>query len=219
MEGGERSTSYTSCFVPGARAAGTHWIGGRVSLIYFWRRERRLAPTRNWTLDCWDWMLVPMLTLLSWFLLSFIYFSLGLSVWCTHWIGVLVGLYFICIVFIGRVMITQLLGLWEETCARLAQSVWWLAMAWTVRRWNPSEGEIFHTRPDQPWVSPSHLYTGYRISFPEVKWPGCGADHPQPSSAKVKEREELSLYSPLWAFVASSRVNFNFCGRKNVTAT
>jgi len=33
---------------------------------------------------------------------------------------------------------------------------------------------------------------------------------PPPSSAEVKERVELYLYSPLWAFVACSRVNFAF---------
>jgi len=31
-------------------------------------------------------------------------------------------------------------------------------------------------------------------SFPWVKRPGHGADHPPPSSAEVKEREELYLY-------------------------
>ena len=38
-------------------------------------------------------------------------------------------------------------------------------------------------------------------SFPGVKQPGRGADHPPPFSAKVKERVELYLYSPsgpLW---------------------
>jgi len=33
-------------------------------------------------------------------------------------------------------------------------------------------------------------------SFPGVKWPGRGVDHPPPSSAEVKERVELYLYSP-----------------------
>jgi hypothetical protein len=33
-------------------------------------------------------------------------------------------------------------------------------------------------------------------SFPGVKRPGHGVDHPPPSSAKVKERVELYLYSP-----------------------
>jgi hypothetical protein len=33
-------------------------------------------------------------------------------------------------------------------------------------------------------------------SFPGVKWPERGVDHPPPSSAEVKERVELYLYSP-----------------------
>jgi len=34
-------------------------------------------------------------------------------------------------------------------------------------------------------------------SFPGVKQPGRGADHPPPSSAEVKERVELYLSPPL----------------------
>jgi len=33
-------------------------------------------------------------------------------------------------------------------------------------------------------------------SFPGVKQPGHGIDHPPPSSTKVKERVELYIYSP-----------------------
>jgi hypothetical protein len=44
-------------------------------------------------------------------------------------------------------------------------------------------------------------------SFPGVKRPERGVDHPPKSSAEVKERIELYLCSPLWAFVAYSRVN------------
>jgi hypothetical protein len=32
-------------------------------------------------------------------------------------------------------------------------------------------------------------------SFPGVKWPGCGVDHPLPTSAGVKERVETYIYS------------------------
>jgi hypothetical protein len=66
---------------------------------------------------------------------------------------------------------------------------------------NPGGGEIFCTRPDRPWVPPSLLYIGYRLSPPGVKWPGRGANHPPSSSAEVKERVELYLYSssgPSW---------------------
>ena len=41
----------------------------------------------------------------------------------------------------------------------------------------------------------SHLSNGYQVSFPGVKWPGRGVDHPPPSSAEIKERVELHLYS------------------------
>jgi hypothetical protein len=34
------------------------------------------------------------------------------------------------------------------------------------------------------------------VSFPGVKRPGFGVDHPPPSSAEVKGRVELNLYSP-----------------------
>ena len=34
-------------------------------------------------------------------------------------------------------------------------------------------------------------------SFPGVKWPGRGFDHPPPSNAEVKEGVELYLYSTL----------------------
>jgi len=60
---------------------------------------------------------------------------------------------------------------------------------------NPGRGEIFHTCPNHPWVPPSLLYNGYQI-FSGGKRPGCGVDHPSPSSTEVKERVELLSYSP-----------------------
>jgi len=39
-------------------------------------------------------------------------------------------------------------------------------------------------------------YTTGTGSSPGVKRPGCGVDHPHPTSAEVKERVELYLYSP-----------------------
>jgi len=38
-----------------------------------------------------------------------------------------------------------------------------LARGLTVRRSNPSVSEIFRTRPDRPWSTPSLLYNGYRV--------------------------------------------------------
>jgi len=60
---------------------------------------------------------------------------------------------------------------------------------------NPGGGEIFHTCPDRPWAHPAS-YTMGTSSFPGVKKPGRGIDHTSPSSAEVKERVELYLYSP-----------------------
>jgi hypothetical protein len=57
--------------------------------------------------------------------------------------------------------------------------------------------EIFRTSPDRPWGPSSLLYNGYQVTFPGVKRPERGFDHPVPSSAEVKERVELYLYSPL----------------------
>ena len=73
--------------------------------------------------------------------------------------------------------------------AEIAQSVYRLAKGWAVRGSIPVGGEIFRTRPDRPWGPPSLLYNGYR------RWPHT------PSSAEVKERVELYLYStsgPSW---------------------
>jgi len=46
------------------------------------------------------------------------------------------------------------------------------------------------SRPDQP-----AFYTMGTGSFLGVKRSGCGVDHPSPSSAEVKERVEVYLYS------------------------
>ena len=51
-------------------------------------------------------------------------------------------------------------------------------------------------QPPIQWVA-----TG---SFPGVKLPGFGVDHPPPSSAEVKERVELYFYCPYEAFLACS---------------
>jgi hypothetical protein len=66
----------------------------------------------------------------------------------------------------------------------------------SVRGSKFSGGEILCTRTDRPLGPPSLLYNGYRVSFPGVKRSRRGGDHPPPSSAEVKERVELYLYSP-----------------------
>ena len=54
-----------------------------------------------------------------------------------------------------------------------------------------------------PGVHPASYTMGTRY-FLGVKWPGSGFDHPSPSSAEVKERVQIYLYStsgPLWPFI------------------
>jgi hypothetical protein len=58
------------------------------------------------------------------------------------------------------------------------------------------EGENFRTSPDRRWALPNLLYNGHRVSFPGVRRPGHGADHPTLASYEVKERVELYPYSP-----------------------
>jgi len=69
-------------------------------------------------------------------------------------------------------------------------------MGWMVRGLNPSGREIFCTLSDQPWGPPSLQYKIGARSFLGVKCLRRAADHPPTSSAEVKERVELYLYSP-----------------------
>jgi hypothetical protein len=48
-----------------------------------------------------------------------------------------------------------------------------------------------------PWAHPASCKMVTR-SFPGVKRLGRGDDHQPPSSAEVKERGDLYLYSPSW---------------------
>ena len=80
-----------------------------------------------------------------------------------------------------------------------------LATSWMDRGSNPGEGEIFCTCPDRPWVPPSLLYNGYRV-FPGGKAAGAWRLPPTLSSAEVKERVELYIYSP-------SRLSWHVLGR------
>jgi len=59
----------------------------------------------------------------------------------------------------------------------------------------PVGGEISRTRPDR-LCSPPTSYIICTGSFPGVKRPVRDVDHPSASSAEVKKRVELYLYSP-----------------------
>jgi hypothetical protein len=52
-----------------------------------------------------------------------------------------------------------------------------------VGRSNPSGGEIFRTRSDQPRV----FYTEGTGSFPGISWPGRGVDHPPQLALRLKK--------------------------------
>ena len=56
------------------------------------------------------------------------------------------------------------------------------------------EGEVSAPVQTRPGGHPAS-YTMGAESFPEVKRPGCAVDHPPPSSAEVKERVQLYIYS------------------------
>jgi hypothetical protein len=59
----------------------------------------------------------------------------------------------------------------------------------------PVGGEIFRILPDRPWGTPSLLYSGH-WGIPGGKSPEAWLWPPTPSSAEVKERVELYIYSP-----------------------
>jgi len=60
-------------------------------------------------------------------------------------------------------------------------------------------GQIVHNQPDLgPTQPPLQWVLGYS---PGVKQAGRGIHHPPPSSAEVKERVELYLYSPAWQVI------------------
>jgi hypothetical protein len=88
----------------------------------------------------------------------------------------------------------------------IAQSVERLATGWKVRGSITGVYEIFRNRLDRPWGPPSllYVYNGNRVSFPRVKRPGRGVDHPPPFSAECKESVEVYLYSlsgPSWPVI------------------
>jgi len=70
-------------------------------------------------------------------------------------------------------------------------------------------GQIFCTRPDRTWDPSSLLYNGYR-AIPGINGPGGGIDQLIPSSAEVKEREELYIYFPLGLRGLCFKVTFTF---------
>ena len=72
------------------------------------------------------------------------------------------------------------------------------------------DGQVIESRCEARFSAPVQTDSGAHPdsctmgtgSFPGVKRPGGGVDHPPPSSAEVEGRVELYMCSPLWAFVA-----------------
>ena len=75
------------------------------------------------------------------------------------------------------------------------QSVQQLATSWTVRRSNPVGARFSAPVQTGPGAHPASCTMGTG-SFSRVKRPGHGVDQPSPSSAEIKERVEVYLYSP-----------------------
>jgi len=90
----------------------------------------------------------------------------------------------------------------------IPQSILLLATGWTVRESNPGGGRFFLHASRPALVTIQRSYTMGTGSFPGVKRPGCDVNHPTPSSAEVKERVELYLYSPLGPSLPVPRGNF-----------
>ena len=86
----------------------------------------------------------------------------------------------------------------ENKCCADGKKLIYLCVATgcAVRGSNAGGSKLFRTCPDRPWGPPGCLYNRYRVSFPGVKWPGRGVDHPLPSTAEDKERVEIYFYSP-----------------------
>jgi hypothetical protein len=56
-----------------------------------------------------------------------------------------------------------------------------------ISRSKPGGIEIFHTPPDWPWKSHSLVTVGYWISFPGLKRPKLGFDHPPVLAPRLRE--------------------------------
>jgi hypothetical protein len=79
-------------------------------------------------------------------------------------------------------------------------SVQQLATGWTVRKSNPEWEDLLH-----PSILIPKAHTAFYVmgtgSFQGIKWPERGVNQLLSSSAEVKERAEVKLYSPyvpLW---------------------
>jgi len=95
--------------------------------------------------------------------------------------------------------------------SRYNDSLW----GFTALGSNPSA--VFRTRPDWPWGPPS---LQYKRSLPGINRPGRGVDRPSQSTAEVKEKVELCIYSSCgsswhvvgWASPFPAVSHYSSCG-------
>jgi len=78
-------------------------------------------------------------------------------------------------------------------------------MGWTVRGSNHGDGEISAPVQTGPVAHPASNTMGAG-SFPGVKRPGRGVDHPSHPAPMLKKSRAIPLLH-LWVFVACYRVN------------
>jgi hypothetical protein len=83
---------------------------------------------------------------------------------------------------------------------------------WKVLGSNPFGGKIFRFRPYWSWGPPS-VGTG---SYPWVKRPRRGVNHPPPFSAEVKERLVLYAIFHRVSYIYSCGLNGFFCAKYNL---
>ena len=119
-----------------------------------------------------DWIRVQRLKKYNWYLKEYLYIYILILVYIHSHIYI----YIICAtcMFIYNYIYISI----------LLRYVGWSLVAGIVIRYglggpgsNSGGGEIFGTRLDRPWAPPSPLYE-CRASFPEVKRPERGVDHP-----------------------------------------
>ena len=74
----------------------------------------------------------------------------------------------------------------------------------------PVGGRLPATVQTSSGINPATCTMGTGSLPLEVKWPGCGVNHPPPSSAEIKKKTGAIPLIPLWAFMVSYRVTFIF---------
>ena len=74
---------------------------------------------------------------------------------------------------------------------------------------NPFAGEIFCTMPDRLCCPYSLLYNAYRLSFPGVKRPERGVNHPHHLGPRLKKKYRYTCTPPT-GLSGRSRMNFTF---------